>query len=439
MKVRSALLALAGALIWTAECRAASPRNVIIIAPARQTCISAQELAMGIANAGAFSATVAADADALPESAGEAAVFQIEGQPGRLRIRGWGVRSPAVSGGLWPWPGAWSERPPDLERELPAHACETATEAAIGFVASVLTPAPQPSAAPVEEGGALAAVLERAQRDLDSGLTAGVLRTELGLSLIVEDLHSSCRRGSWLEVREGTPRLGHSVAALQREVLACLEEERAKSQRAPRLERAPASHAAVRGFELPGATGVLIAALGTTAAYVGAARSLAAPATVLYTVAPAVAGGLGGYFFAEPAREALWLAGYWSGVAGSSLVLAARSGAAKPVLIGGFLAAGSAGSAALSLAGALAEEPRMPAWGIALPAAAGAGLAGLGLLVNGRTENSVQLAGLGGLAALAPALWLGLSSGTDEVPRRSPGLDLSFNSTGALIRVAGEL
>lgn len=445
LRPRIALSLLPAVLACSGYCRAAEPREVIIVEPDASSCVVAAHVAAAIANAGAYQVRVLEDVSEAPlATPAWARAIRIEGPFSRLRVRAWGIRAGGDTDDVWPWPAAWYERPADVDREIAARDCVTATETITAFLVSLLSP---PAADGVEnEGREIVQVLERAQRELgpDSGLLAGVLRTELGLTLIVEDSGARCRRGTWLQISGPPPHAGQSVDELRRHVLACLDELRTRDERAfqQRLTARSEQGERDRRFGLPGATGALVSAVGATVAYVALARLDDAVSVLPYTALPAVAGGIAGYVAPEHWREPLWLSGYWATVAGSSLAAGAHGGAGKPVLVGSLLAAGATSSAALSLFDAFSSDPteRLPAWSIALPAAAGATLAGLGLLVDGRGQNSIQIAAIGGLSALAPALWLAAAparGASDGVGARE--MRVAVSPSSALLCVSGEL
>lgn len=420
-------------------------QSVVIVRPDASTCIDPQALAGAMVNAGAILPSVVPE-DAARRAPSGAVVVRIDSGASGLRIRAWGLRHEAKSEILEGWPLAWSERAPDLDREIPAPDCETATEAVVAFLVSVLEPSVElrPPASGTDRGSKLASVLELASAELAerSHLTAGVLHTELGLTFIVEDLHATCRRGTWLDLRGRQPRMGQTVAELERDVEACLRErELAERQRGlgPATPVAPPLPA--ERFGLPLLTGGVVAGLGVAAGYVAVVANDNPTPVLAFTTFPALVGGAVGYLASGPGREALWLSGYWSSVAGSSLVAAAQSGSAKPVLVGSFIAGGTATSAALVALDAMhGDDARIPAWAISMPAVAGAALSWVGQFVSGDGRNSVEIAVVGSFAALLPAFWIALQPD----PRADTGastasLGVSLGEAGAELQLRGEL
>lgn len=259
--------------------------------------------------------------------------------------------------------------------------------------------------------------------------------------LLLKRRFGSCRRGTWLDVQANEPQTGLSVAELEQAVLGCLE-ERQREQRV-RVRGVAALHDAPeqRRGRLPGASGALIAGLGMAVGVV-AFKQVPNPGPLLtYAALPPVLGGLVGYAVPRRWRDALWLSGYWVGVAGTTLVAGLHGDGAKPVLIGGLLTAGAMGSAGLSLfhAASFESEGSLPA-SVGIPAAVGSGLAMLGLLVRSRGSSSLELATVGALAAVAPAVWLQIApSGGAEDRAPLVGVDLRVHEHGAVLGVTGDL
>jgi hypothetical protein len=317
----------------------------------------------------------------------------------------------------------------------------------VAFLVSVLAPrADEEAGAELRalEGSKLASVLARASSELAQSphLTAGVLHTELGLTFIVEDVHASCRRGTWLDLRGAEPRMGQTVAELERDVQVCLgARELAELQKGLRPGVAPPASRTER-FGLPQLTGALVAALGVGVAAAAALHYDNPTPVVVFAGVPAALGGLSGYLVPEPGQEALWLSGYWLAVAGGSLVASAQDGAGKPaVLTGGFLTAGAAGSAALVMVDALrGDASPLPAWAVGLPALSGAALAWAGLLATGDRGNSAEIAVFGSFAALAPVFLIAVGPS----PRADSGVSaasigVSVTDAGALLELRGDL
>lgn len=437
--VALALVAVAG------PAGARGSQAVVIVRPEASTCIDADSLTAAMANAGAILPSVVPEEVARDAPAGSV-VFRIDAAGPGLRIRGWGLSRETSPGGLVEWPSPWAEREPDVDREIAAPACETATEVVVAFLVSVLAPRGDEGAGAelqVLEGSKLASVLESASAELTGSphLTAGVLHTELGLTFIVEDVHASCRRGTWLDLRSGEPRMGQTVAGLASDVQACLD-ARELAERQKGLRPGAASASSGERFGLPQVTGALVAALGVGVASAAALRYQNPTPVVLFAGVPAVAGGISGYLVPEPGQEALWLSGYWLAVAGGSLVASAQDSAGKPaVLVGGFITAGAAGSAALVMVDALrGDEVPLPAWAIGLPALSGAALSWVSLLTTGDSGNSADIAVFGSFAAIAPAFWIAMSPS----PRADSGVSaasvgIAVTHAGALLELRGEL
>ncbi len=417
-------------------------QQVIVAAPDFATCVAVDELTIRIANAGPYAASVVAG-DA-PEPKGEEPFFRIDGEPARLRVRGWGL-GVGRQDGLAKWPSEPPSITPDLDQLLMGQTCATATEAVVALIVSVLTPVARADSRSSDAGraGALDLFLDAAKQQLaaEASLSAGVLSTELGLTLIVEDVHASCRRGTWLNVQGAAPRTGLSVPELERDVLACLEQqrlERARRGAEVAVDRAPPlSHHALG---LPLASGAVVVGLGLAAGLIALAQVEQPAPFLVYSALPPVLGGVAGYALRPPGRDATWLAGYWLGVAGTSLVVGVREGGTKAVLIGGFLTAGSATSASLALANAItdATRPALPKETVILPAAVGSALSLLGLLLESEGSNSLELAAWGSLAALAPAALLALAAGSEE-KRSAPQLELDLDRHAGVLRLRGEL
>ncbi len=437
LSVALSLLAVAG------PARAGGSQPVVVVRPDASTCIDADALAAAMANAGAILPSVVPE-EVAREAPSGSVVFRIDAAPSGLRVRGWGLSRETPPGTLAEWPVPWAERAPDVDRDIAAPPCETATEAVVAFLVSVLAPRGDEEAGAQSralEGPKLASVLERASAALAQSphLTAGVLHTELGLTFIVEDVHASCRRGTWLDLR-AEPRMGQTVAELERDVQACLDARQlAERQQGLRPGAAPASS---ERFGLPQITGAVVAALGVGVASAAALRYQNPTPVIVFAAVPAALGGVSGYFAPEPGQEALWLSGYWLAVAGGSLVASAQDRAGKPaVLAGGFLTAGAAGSAALVMVDALrADEARLPGWAIGLPALSGAALAWAGLLATGDRGNSAEIAAFGGFAAIAPVFFMAVSPS----PRADSGVSassvgVSVTDAGALLELRGEL
>lgn len=432
------------ALLWGSSAAARPPLPVVIVEPAVESCVSAEALSIGLAHAGPFlPRLVPEQVSAIPAAQ---ALFRVDGEPQRLRVRGFGLREMLGGDELERWPLSDPEPVADVDELITGQTCDTATEAVVALIASVLMPAG--GARPDDErvastrspSAGVAGALERAQRQLahDPELAAGVLSTELGLTLIVEDLHGACRRGTWLDVRGDDHEMGLNVAELEQAVLACLEEQRREGDRAS-FAAAPPTTRQELAMRLPTATGALVAGLGIAAGAVALTQVSKPGPLLVYSAAPPLLGGVMGYVAPRPWRDAVWLSGYWVGVAGTTLIAGLRGGDLKPALIGGFLTAGAMGSAGLSLLSAgRSEDGAMPA-SVAIPAAVGSGLAMLGLLVKGRGSNSIELATVGALAAIAPTVWLQLTSG-DGAPDRAPlGLGVDVSEHGAVLGVSGEL
>lgn len=426
---------------------AQQPWPVVIVKPEAATCVAADGLAVGLSHAGPFRPRFVREEALVLPAAG--VLFRVDGDPEQLRVRGFGLRAMWGGDDLEKWPLLDTEPEADVDEVITGQSCDTATEAVVALIASLMAPvadARRDTEHDTAERSArpgVAGVLERARRELTRGseLTAGVLGTELGLTLVVEDANGSCRRGTWLDVQAKEPRTGLSVAELEQAVLGCLEER----QREPRVRArgAAALHDGPdqRRSQLPAASGALIAGLGIAVGVV-ALEQVPNPGPLLtYAALPPVLGGLAGYVAPKRWRDALWMSGYWVGVAGTSLIAGLRGDGAKPVLIGGFLTAGAMGSAGLSLYGAASSENEgsLPA-SVGIPAAVGSGLAMLGLLVKSRGSSSVELATVGALAALAPAVWLQLApsgSSADRAPL--VGVGLGVHEHGAVLAVTGDL
>jgi hypothetical protein len=270
---------------------------------------------------------------------------------------------------------------------------------------------------------------------------AGVLRTDVDLTLVVEDAAGFCRRGTWLNVSGPAPRFGLSVQRLERDVLECLAERRRDDARRQR-EGATwlASRAERRSFRLPLASGAVIAGLGLTTGFSAMECSRRPAPFWLFGSSPAVAGGMLGYLLPPRAREATWLGGDWLGVAGASLVAGINGGGSRPVLVGGLITTGAVSSAGLAWIDALrgADADPLPGWAVATPATLGAALGLAALLIKGRGARSTEVAALGGAAAALPVLWLTLRSPEAPVDR-GPLLTASVSDERALLLVVGEL
>lgn len=414
-------------------------RPVVIIAPAPSTCVLTDPLLVGIGNAGPYFASIV-PASSVPETI-PAATFQLEGPPGALHVRAWGLG----------WPLGERRTRPEVDQLL-EQSCETVTEAVIAQIVSLLAPddggfdtllVTEPSAD--DFGGtldprALERVLDDARRQIAGrpGLVAGVFVTPLGLELAVQDERARCRRATWLSTASGTPELGMSVPELSEAVEACITALPADAPRAAAREHAPDRGA----FHFALLTGALAASIGLINGVVVEDGSTNTTAALAYGVAPPVLGGVGSYLVPERWREPVLLTGFWLGVAGTSVVVATESGASKTLLIGGSLAAGSATSAALATINGLISEPsdRIAAWAVATPATVGAGIGIASLAIEGRGRHSTSLALLGGAAASLPALWL---AGVALIgPREQPAIDVavSFDDEGSPgVVVSGEL
>lgn len=429
---------------WPSSAAAQPPWPIVIVKPETTTCVSAEALAMGLSHAGPFLARfVPEEVSAIPAVN---ALFRVDGDPERLRVRGFGLRPMLGGDELEKWPLFEPEPIADVDEVITGQSCETVTEAVVALITSIMAPVadvPRDAEHELAQRAAsqgVAGALERAQRELAhrSELTAGVLSTELGLTLIVEDVNGSCRRGTWLDVHAKEPQTGLSVGELEQSVLACLEElHREGQQRARRV----AASSEVAASHLPAASGFLIGALGGAVGLVALTDVPKPGPVIVYAALPPMLGGVAGYLAPRRYRDALWLSGYWVGVAGATLVAGLRAGGAKPVLTGGFLTAGAMGSAGLSLLSAASSENEgaLPA-SVGIPAMVGGGLAMLGLFVKGRGSNSIELATVGALAAVAPALWLQIAprgGAGDEAPLFRVGLDVDEH--GAVLGVTGDL
>jgi hypothetical protein len=334
--VRPGLAALLIALCWCAPLRAETGRQVILVKPAAATCVLVDELLAGVANGGPFFPRLVSEGAPRPPNV---AWFRFHGGPGRLRVRGHGLTgadappTPASSAiepraGLAPWDAA-SAAPetgrtlprepdppdpaaPDVDELITGQSCETITEAVVALVTSVLSPgaAERDRARAAGSADLIEQALQQARDALQPGstLTAGVLRTDVDLTLVVEDAAGFCRRGTWLNVSGPAPRFGLSVQRLERDVLECLTERRRDDARRQR-EGATwlASRAERRSFRLPLASGAVIAGLGLTTGFSAMEFSRRPAPFWLYGSAPAVAGGMLGYLLPPRAREATWL------------------------------------------------------------------------------------------------------------------------------------
>jgi hypothetical protein len=432
--------ALALSLLASRPARADDPRErraVVIIAPAPGTCVLTDPLLVGIMNAGPYFASLV-PASSVPETI-PAATFQLEGTPGALHLRAWGLG----------WPPGERQTLPEVD-QLIKQSCETVTEAVVAQIVSLLTPAdddefglllvePETDAAkPALDPRALEQVLGAARRELAAypGLVAGVFVTPLGLELAVQDERGRCRRATWLTLSSGSPALGMSVSELTSAVETCVT---LLPPDAP-PEPAPVPGRDRSAFHFGLLTGTFVASLGLVNAIVVVDRATNTTAALAYGVAPLVTGGIGSYLVGERWREPVLLTGYWLGVAGTSMVVATESNARKTLLVGGALAVGSATSAALATANGFIDEPsaRIPAWAVATPAVAGAGVGLASMAIAGRARNAGSLAALGGAAASLPALWLAGVAVVDNL--REPPVDVAvaFDGQGTSVQVSGE-
>jgi hypothetical protein len=450
---RPLLPCICASLVWGAvSLRASSaaaqpPWPLSIVKPELRTCVSPDALAIGLSHAAPLLPRfVPSQVLAIPA---DTALFRVDGSPERLRVRGFGLRAMLGGDGLEKWPLFDPEPVADVDELITGQSCDTVTEAVVAFIASVMAPvADVPHEAEHKPAGGgttlgIAGALDLARRELAqrSELTAGVLSTELGLTLIVEDVNGTCRRGTWLDVHARQPQTGLSIGELERSVLTCLEDEGREQQEPARGIASPAAAPEQPRRHLPAASGALIAGLGMAVGIVALTQMPKPGPLLVYSAMPPVLGGLAGYVAPKRWRDALWLSGYWVGVAGTTLIAGLRGGEAKPVLIGGFLTAGAMGSAGLSLLSAATSENGGALPGsVGIPAAVGSGLAMLGLLVKGSGSSSFELATVGALAALAPAVWLQIApskGAADKAPLLGVGLDV--DEQGAVLGLTGDL
>jgi hypothetical protein len=385
-------------------------RPVVIVAPAPATCVLSDPLLVGIMNAGPFFASLV-PASSVPETI-PAPTFQLEGTPEALRLRAWGLGASHD----------YRQTRPEFEQLLSAQSCETVTEAAVaeivsllapegdGFERSLLNEAPAPAApaSGTPESRALERMLAAARRELTSrpDLSAAVSSTALGLELTVQDERARCRRATWLQFADGKAEVGMSVAELVGAVDACL----GALPPAPLAGEAPAEARTLDDgalhLALIGAS--LAASLGLVNGLVVAQGSARTGTALFYGALPPVLGGIGSVLVGPRWREPVLLSGFWLGIAGTGMVVATDSGAAKTLLVGGALAAGSLTSAALAIVNGVIDESsqRIAPWAVATPAVVGAGLGAASLMIDANGRHAGSLALFGGAAACLPALWL---------------------------------
>lgn len=412
-------------------------RSVVIIAPAPGTCVLTDPLLVGIMNAGPYFASLV-PASTVPETI-PAATFELEGTPGALHLRAWGLDQ------------RQSERQtrPAVD-QLIEQSCETVTEAVVAQIVSLLAPAdddefglllfddPSDGAPAKQDPRALERLLDDARNHVSTrpGMTAGVFVTPLGLELALQDESGRCRRATWLTLATGSPELGMSITELRNAVDACVTTLPRDAPSAPAHPGAKDRGA----FHFSLLTGSFVASLGVINALVIKDRATNATAALAYGVAPLLVGGVGSYLVSPRWREPVLLTGYWLGVAGTSMVVATESDARKTLLVGGALAVGSATSAALAIANGVIGEPsdRLAAWAVATPATVGAGVGIASLAIEGRGRHSGTLAALGGAWASLPALWLAGVAVVDNL--REPPVDVAvaFDGQGTSVQVSGE-